>query len=302
MNMPSFKKLTFLFFLSLTLLACDDSKENVNSQTNNGENLGTDNGENLGTDNEIKDSTNISQIVPRFEFSGGSSSAQNINPEEFCDIYLSADAFIYGTITSIAWVEEPFVVLDLETGAPSPDMFAESVDQCKGLSPALKIDVEVNEFFSGYGLEKPKMVALYIGYERAKYMQPEPVPNFNWTSGRPRISDSTVTWKSRNCEEDQTCSLNVGHQLGFFTNSYIYQNENEIWYLMEYFFWANSLSYGVNGESKYYDNLKNKSSLEDIQNAADNCRGWTSEIVAYRRGDDRQYNVINFSLPHCEIK
>ena len=71
---------------------------------------------------------------------------------------------------------------------------------------------------------------------------------------------------------------------------------------MEYFFWANSLSYGVNGESKYYDNLKNKSSLEDIQNAADNCRGWTSEIVAYRRGDDRQYNVINFSLPHCEIK
>lgn len=279
-----------LFFLCF-LISCSSDEEQKSASTPDGEQKSEDADQSSQAEDYLPMHPYFKVYVDPFG---------KIVPEEFCNMYLSADAFIFGSIVSVEMTEEPFVARDPITGERNADIVVESLDQCAGVSPALKIDIEVENFFSGYEFEQPRIISLYIGRERAWYMKPEPVPDF--TIG-PRLNSSVVTWKNEGCESGQPCALIAGQQLGFFANIYVDDGRNEIWYLSEYFFWSSSASYPQDeGESPRYLNIKNKSNLTDIKNGIDTCNDWVSETVTARRNEDHRKRLAVKSLADCTMK
>jgi hypothetical protein len=248
-----------------------------------------------------------SQNPPSFNVSGGWSLAGDAPPRHFCDMYLAADAFVFGSIVAVEMAEEPFTTIDPQTGSPSTTMAAQSIDECISVTPALKITVEISFFLTNYAVEQSPTISLYIGPSMTNYMEPQPVSDTPWPNPssdtrsdiRSRMITSNVYWNNNKCDAGGACPLEVDQQIGFFA---MHDASRDLWYLSEWTFWANSAEVNSIIPSQY-ENIQNKKSLTEINESIDECSDYTSQYADHHRTEEsRNSGVIHNSLPRCRIE
>ena len=246
---------------------------------------------------------NEKKIVPFFDFSGGYLPPEGAKVTNFCDMYLSADAFVLGTIQTAEMTENPFVAFDSTTWTVVSETDSNA---CTGFDPALKIDIKIDQIISNYGLNLPEKISLYIGIKRFSAMQPEPIPDLELLEKGTFLKTPHIVWSGSDCETGQGCSFFPDQQIGFFAN---FDSENNILYLTEFAFWSESASYsaslkGDSVSSIQFEQLYNKETFSQIEDATVGCGGYESDYIRnHRNSPEVRREIINeLVLPKCFVK
>ncbi len=219
---------------------------------------------------------------PVFYFSSGTSSPENpaedINPQdEFCEMYLSSDAFIWGVVEDAKLIKTPY--LTTATGW----IIVEDVpiEDCNaGMDRAFKLQLKATELHTEYGFtaQQHNTVSLYVGPHWFGYMVPEPLPELR------SIENSGA------CEDGHSCRFVAGQRVGFFAQ---YNQKYNVWSLSSWAFWSPIRSAE---ETKYVGSwllksLLNKSSMEEIAEAIALCNGYQSERIVWTGKEPKQGKI-----------
>lgn len=237
-------------------------------------------------------------------FSSSGSSSGPLQAREFCDIYMSSDAFIYGTIESIEFVETPFFIYDYSTGRGSLSETPLSPEICSTTAPSLKIDIKVDEFMSGHDLVSPSKLSLFIGGSDTFSMRPMPIMDVNYVADSgTRLASNYVAWQ---CDGDDVCGIENGEKIGFFAHNHYLQGYGDIWFLFNNkIFWSDEAFYKNTEHNKrdgiLYSNVYKNKSLQDMSLSINQCSGYRSEEVEGIRNvvNNEIMNLLYASLPTC---
>lgn len=216
--------------------------------------------------------------------------AEDTNPQDdFCDMYLSSDAFIWGVVEDAKIIKTPYLTTDSYQWKIVDDV---PIEDCKaGMDPAFTLRLKTTELHSNYGFtaQQHDAVSLYVGPSEFRYMVPEPLPELR------SIENSGV------CEEGHSCRFVAGQRVGFFAQ---YNQKYNVWYLSSWAFWSPIRSVE---ETQYVwpwimEGLLGKSSMEEIAEAIALCDGYQSERIARWRDAATRQDWIEEALPRCYIK
>lgn len=230
-----------------------------------------------------------SQIPPVFKSSGGSVGGSS--PVEFCDVYVSADAFIFGKIKSVEMIQDPFFIKS-QTGEWVAVSDGDLIE-CTGYDPVLKITISVENFLSYYNTTLENLdVDLMIGMSWFQGMNPSPSPSLHFDGRGTSLSSNEVSWNPEHCSENEPCPLTPGMEIGLFAVQHPNYNQ---WVISEGLIWFP----GMRLEGERYSNIYSKSSIADIINATDECKDYQSPFTEERRDEKTKIDIINVNTPKC---
>lgn len=227
---------------------------------------------------------------PVFYFSSGTSApynpAEEINPQdEFCEMYLSSDAFIWGVVENAEIIRTPYVTAtgwSIVENVPIEDCY---------MNPAFKLQLKTTELYSDYGLtaQQYEHVSLYVGPHWFGYMVPEPLPELR------SIENSDV------CEKGHSCRFVAGQRVGFFAQ---HNQKYNVWYLSAWAFWSpiRSIEETQYVGSWLLKSLLDKSSMRGITEAMALCEGYQSDRISWAQEAEARQSQIENALPRCYIK
>ena len=242
---------------------------------------------------------------PFFNSQGGSQIEGDPYKETFCTTFNSADAFIYGEILSIEWTQDPFLYVDSKNYEKLSENFSVDANDCVGISPSIKIKLNVTYNISKYGIDKINQdIEIFMSGRIALGLHPTPMPNYSQDSGEriATLKSGNIDWYPMS-SNNQNFLFSTGKNIGLFLN---YEENHNIFYIGSgLFLWTENLpdlTESDNDLMSIYENIFKIKTLDDIQKESEKCSGDLNDIANLRR-DPKSKELFFYknSLPTCII-
>ncbi len=249
----------------------------------------------LNTDNQWR--------PPVFVSGSGSTVSGEVYEEHFCDTYLSSDAFVYGEIVSIEWVQNPHLNYD-----PKTQQYVANDDdsRCTSIEPTLKIEIIPEQHFSAYERKiSSKTIDIYINTSFALQMKPTPYPqDYVKREGDfyAKLGANEPMWSDEgSCTDNYGCVLESNQKIGLFLD---YNENYDVWYMVFQVMWVPGgiLPDPYDRISQTFKNIYLQTDVEKIQQQTENCTNYESTIAADRRQLEVRDLWFKKSLPVCVLK